>query len=72
MTFAATLGIAPTSTLRRAPKAAAPAPAFDRPAPYSKLMACWADFMRTDDRDLGAGGMRLRIDAAAEQNIHDQ
>lgn len=72
MTLAVTLGIAPTSTLRRAPKAAAPAPAFDRPDPYSMLMACWADFMRTDDRDLGAGGMRLQSDAAAERNVHDQ
>ncbi|WP_312547579.1 hypothetical protein [Massilia sp.] len=71
MTLAATLGMAPTSTLRRAPKATVPAPAFSKPNPYGILMACWVDFMHTNDRDLGSRGMRLEGDADPDVGVHE-
>lgn len=71
MSFATTLSPPFATTFRRAPKAVAPAnQAFDQPDPYAKLMACWVDYMRTDDRDLGSRGMKLASDAAADRDVH--
>lgn len=69
----ATLGIfeAP-NLLRRVRKVKPVAPAFDQPDPYALCMACWVDYMRTDDRDLGANGMKLTGDGVRELDVHDQ
>lgn len=71
MSATATLGIFTAPTLRRVRRAEVVQPAFDRPDPYAQLMACWVDYMRTDDRDLGAGGMKLESDAEPDVNVHD-
>lgn len=71
MSASATIGIFTSSTLRRVRREDTVQPAFNRPDPYAELMACWADYMRTDDRDLGAGGMKLASDAEPEVNVHD-
>lgn len=71
MAATATLDTFPAPTARRVRRAEVAQPAFDRPDSYAQLLACWVDFMRTDDRDLGAGGMKLASDAEAEVNVHD-
>lgn len=66
----ATLGTVTAPTLRRVRREDVAKPAFNRPDPYSMLMACWADYMRTDDRDLGIGGMKLASDAEPDTDVH--
>lgn len=39
--------------------------------PYAVLLACWVDFMRVDDRDLGSRGMRLMGDSEDDRTVHD-
>jgi hypothetical protein len=69
---AATLGIFSGSPLRRLRRDQVARPAFDKPDPYVQLMACWLDFMRADDRDLGASGMRLISDGVDERDVHER
>jgi hypothetical protein len=64
-------GLFATSNIRRVRRAEVAKPAFQKPHPYAQLMACWADYMRTDDRDLGVGGMKLASDAEPDVNVHD-
>jgi hypothetical protein len=64
-------GLFATSNIRRVRREEVAKPAFQKPDPYAQLMACWADYMRTDDRDLGVGGMKLASDAAPDVNVHD-
>lgn len=71
MSTIATLGIFSGTTLRRARRVEVATPAFNKPDPYAQLLACWVDFMRSNDRDLGVGGMKLASDALAEINVHD-
>lgn len=71
MSATATPGIFTAPTLRRARRAEVVQPVFDRPDAYALLMACWVDYMRTDDRDLGAGGMKLAGDAGPDVSVHD-
>jgi hypothetical protein len=72
MALTATLGTIHAPQLRRVRKAEAMQPAFDKPDPYGILMACWADFMRVDDRDLGSRGMKLASDAENDRDVHEQ
>lgn len=73
MSLAATFGITPSAPqLRRVRREEAARPAFDKPDPYGQLMACWADYMRVDDRDLGSRGMKLASDAEEDRDIHAQ
>ena len=60
------------TTLRRVRKAEVAQHSFNGPDPYLLLMACWSDYMRTDDRDLGAGGMKLAGDGVAQKDVHEQ
>lgn len=71
MALSATLGTIPTPALRRVRREEVARPTFAKPDPYGLLMACWADFMRTDDRDLSGSGMKLQSDAVADRNVHD-
>ena len=71
MSAIATLGIFASPNLRRVRREDVAKPAFQKPEPYTLLMACWLDFMRADDRDLGAGGMKLATDAEPDVNVHD-
>jgi hypothetical protein len=64
-------GIFATSNIRRVRRDEVAKPAFQQPDPYVHLMACWADYMRADDRDLGIGGMKLVSDAEPDLNVHD-
>lgn len=73
MSLAATFGITPSAPqFRRVRREEAVRPAFDKPDPYGQLMACWADFMRVDDRDLGSRGMKLASDAEEDRDVHAQ
>ncbi|MBD8531554.1 MULTISPECIES: hypothetical protein [unclassified Massilia] len=73
MTMTATLGTIFSPQLRRAPREQGVAqPAFQKPDPYAQLMACWSDYMRVDDRDLGSRGMKLASDAVDERDVHAQ
>jgi hypothetical protein len=65
-------GLPTAPTLRRVRKAEAAQPAFDKPDPYAILMACWVDYMNTDDRDLGAGRMRLNGEVIDELDVYEQ
>lgn len=71
MTTITTLGIFSGTNLRRARRVEVATLAFNKPDPYAQLLACWVDFMRSNDRDLGVGGMKLASDALAETNVHD-
>ena len=71
MSATSTLGTFTAPTLRRVRREEVVKPAFNKPDPYTLLIACWADYMRTDDRDLGASGMKLASDAEPEVNVHD-
>jgi hypothetical protein len=35
-------------------------------------MACWVDYMRADDRDLGAAGMKLSGEGVDEGDVHER
>jgi hypothetical protein len=59
------------ATLRRVRRDEVVKQAHHRPDPYALLLACWVDFMRADDRDLGMGGMKLTSDATLDVNVHD-
>ena len=72
MNLAATFGIISAPQFRRARREEVARPAFDKPDPYSELMACWVDYMRVDDRDLGSRGMKLASDAVEERDVHAQ
>lgn len=65
------LGLPFAPALRRVRKEEVARPAFDKPDPYAMLMACWSDYMRVDDRDLGSRGMQLASDAPPEQSVHE-
>lgn len=71
MTAALAINPSNAPTLRRVRREEVARPAFNRPDPYALLMACWGDFMRTDDRDLGAGGMKLASDSIPDIDVHD-
>lgn len=72
MTLAATLGTIQAPAFGRVRRAAPPAPAFNKPDPYSLLMDCWVAFMHTNDRDLGSRGMKLEGEgAAAHLDVHE-
>ena len=71
MSFTSTLDFIAAPTLRRVRRADVAKPTFSKPDPYVMLIACWADYMRTDDRDLGTGGMKLASDAEPDSNVHD-
>lgn len=71
MTTTATLGIFATSNLRRVRRDEVPKAAFDKPNPYAQLIACWADYMRVDDGDLGARGMKLTGDGWTAKDVHE-
>lgn len=71
MSTIAIRGIFATSNLRRVRREEVAIPAFQKPDPYVQLMACWVDYMRVDDRDVGIGGMKLRSDAEPDVNVHD-
>jgi hypothetical protein len=64
-------GIFTAPNLRRVRREEVAKPAFDKPDPYVLLLACWVDYMRTDDRDLGAGGMKLVGDAEPDISVHE-
>lgn len=68
----ASFGNITTPALRRVRRSEISKPAFNRPDPYAMCMACWIDFMRTDDRDLRAGTMKLASDAAADRDVYDE
>ena len=73
MILATTFGtIQSAPQLRRVRREEVARPAFDQPDPYGQLMACWADYMRVDDRDLGSRGMKLVSDAEDERDVHAQ
>jgi hypothetical protein len=72
MTLTATLGPIHAPQLRRVRREEVARPAFDKPDPYGALMACWADYMRVDDRDLGSRGMKLASDAEEDRDVHAQ
>lgn len=71
MSATASFSIFSGSPLRRVRRDNVARPAFDKPDPYQLLLACWVDFMRSNDRDLGTGGMKLASDAQVEINVHD-
>lgn len=71
MALSAALGTIQNPALRRVRREEVARPAFAKPDPYGLLMACWADFMRTDDRDLSGSCMKLQSDAVADRNVHD-
>lgn len=64
-------GIFATSNLRRVRREEVAKPAFRKPDPYAQLMAYWVDYMRVDDRDLGAGGMKLKGDFDEHQDVYE-
>ena len=68
----ATLGFFAGSNLRRAPKATAVQSTINKPDPYAACMACWSDYMRADDRDLGAAGMKLAGEGIDERDVHER
>jgi len=73
MILATTFGTIPSAPqLRRVRREEVSRPAFDKPDPYAQLMACWADYMRVDDRDLGSRGMKLASDAEEDRDVHAQ
>jgi hypothetical protein len=45
---------------------------FNKLDPYALLLACWVDFMRADDRDLGAAGMKLTGEGVYERDVHER
>lgn len=57
MSSLATLGSFPIPTLRRVRRNEVTKPVFNTSEPYPMLIACWVDYMRVDDRDLGSRGM---------------
>jgi hypothetical protein len=69
MTSAA-FGFINASNLRRVRKAEVPQSTIRNINPYATCMTCWVDNMRTDDRDLGDGGMKL--EGVRERDLHDQ
>lgn len=71
-TMTATFGTIQAPQLRRVRREEVARPGFDKPDPYGQLLACWADYMRVDDRDLGARGMKLATDAAEDRDVHAQ
>jgi len=67
----ATLGLFAGSNVRRAPKAAAVQSTINKPDPYATCMACWGDYMRLPNLDLGGRGMKLIGDALPDANVHE-
>jgi len=71
MTLTATFGTLAPPTLRRVRREEVARPTFNKPDPYALLMACWVDYMRTDDVDLKAHGMKLTGDGWAAKDVHE-
>jgi hypothetical protein len=71
MNAIATASMFQSPNLRRVRREEVAQPAFNKPDPYAQLMACWVDYMRVDDRDLGAGGMKLEGEASPDYNVND-
>jgi hypothetical protein len=57
---------------RRARREELAKPGFTKSDPYALLLACWVDYMRTDDRDLGTGRMKLVGEGVQERDLHEQ
>jgi|GEM_PF-4615306 len=72
MSTIASLGIFNGSPLRRVRRDEVAKQAFDKPDPYATCMACWVDFMRADDRDLGTAGGKLQGDGIDERDVHER
>lgn len=72
MSLAITIGSPTGKTIRRAPKEPAANQAFGQVDPYAMLMACWVDYMRTDDRNLSTQGMKLASDAEVDRDVHTE
>jgi hypothetical protein len=72
MNAIATASMFQSPNLRRVRREEVAQPAFNKPDPYAQLMACWVDFMRVDDRDLGSRGMKLASDAEADRDVHTE
>jgi len=70
MSITASVGIFTGSALRRVRREDVAKPAVNKPDPYLQLMACWVDYMRVDDRDLGSRGMQLATDAEPDSDVH--
>lgn len=70
MTTAA-LGFFNAPTLRRVRKAEAPQSTVRAADPYAMCMACWVDYMRVPDLDLGGRGMKLISDALPDANVNE-
>jgi len=71
MSVTASVGIFKGSALRRVRREDVTKPTINKPDPYIQLLACWLDYMRVDDRDLGLRGMLLASDAEPDVNVHD-
>ena len=67
----ATLGLFAGSTLRRVRKAEVVQSTINKLDPYSTCMACWGDYMRVPNLDLGGRGMKLIGDAQPDANVHE-
>jgi len=72
MSLAVPANLPEVKVMRRAPKEPAANQAFGQADPYAMLMACWSDYMRTDDRNLSAQGMKLTSDAEADRDVHEE
>lgn len=71
MSITASSGIFTGSALRRVRREDVARSDVIKPDPYIHLMACWLDYMRVDDRDLGSRGMQLASDAEVDVNVHE-
>lgn len=71
MPAVAPTGFMTATNLRRVRRQDTPPVAHRNDDPYPRLMACWVDYMRLDERDLGAQCMRLPGDAIEHDNVHD-
>ena len=70
MALTATFGITSAAPqLRRVRREEVARPAFDKPDPYARLMACWVDYMRVPDLHLSSRGMKLIGDAAPDATV---
>jgi len=72
MSVALALDLPSGPALRRVRKEDVVQPAFGKRDAYSVCMACWVDFMRTDDRDLSAAGMKLTGGGEDARDIHER
>jgi hypothetical protein len=68
----ATLNFFQSTNLRRVRKEEVTRSTVRDTDPYAICMACWVDYMRTDDRDLGANGMKLAGDSVDEKDVYEK